>query len=73
MGKTLDDAAEQEEIPPGVVGLRNLGQDTSWQSRACACSDEDCLSGTLTNIKTKTPATLPCLALDMSLLSSVCV
>lgn len=25
MGKTLDDAAEQEEIPPGVVGLRNLG------------------------------------------------
>ena len=25
MGKTLDDAAEKEEAPPGVVGLRNLG------------------------------------------------
>ena len=37
MGRTLDDAAEKEEAPPGVVGLRNLGKLTLLPEAILAC------------------------------------
>ena len=39
MGRTLDDAAEKEEAPPGVVGLRNLGKLTPLPVPSVAAAD----------------------------------